>query len=180
MVGHTAWGGLAESWPITLPSLHGGEGSSFSGNAPPDDTVNSESLVCIKPGDSGVVIRYEVDEFTCIWSAECFIAQSHIYPGLIGKVSILTHSHPNQAGMITPFWTRQLKTLSMVFILSFWTPHWHARTGCILWWGWCHVFSVCYTWLVLFLILLDHSLFPASNLISYGARLGVCFCLCHK
>ena len=33
-------------------------------------TVDSESVVGIKPGDSGVVIGYQVDEFTHTWSAE--------------------------------------------------------------------------------------------------------------
>ena len=45
----------------------------------------------IKPGDSGVVIGYQVDEFTCTWSAEQFVAHSHIYAGFTGKVSSLTH-----------------------------------------------------------------------------------------
>ena len=53
-VGHTALGALAESHAIPLPSLHGGEGSSFPGLVPSNDTVNSESAVGIKPGDSGV------------------------------------------------------------------------------------------------------------------------------
>ena len=48
--------GSAESHPIPLPSLHDGEGSSFPGLVPSDDTVNSESVMGIKPGDSGVVI----------------------------------------------------------------------------------------------------------------------------
>ena len=53
--------------------------------------VDSESVMDIKPGDSGVVIDYQVDEFTHTWSAEQFIAHSHIYPGFTGKVSSLTH-----------------------------------------------------------------------------------------
>ena len=53
--------------------------------------VNSEAVVGIKPGHSGVVIWYQVDEFTCTWSAEHFAAHSHIYPGFIGKMSLLTH-----------------------------------------------------------------------------------------
>ena len=57
------FGGLAESHPIPSPSLHGGEGSSFPGLVPSNDTVNSESMVGFKPGDSGVVIGYHVDEF---------------------------------------------------------------------------------------------------------------------
>ena len=79
------------SHPIPLPSLHGGEQSSFIGLVPSIDTFNSESVIGIKPGDSGVVIGYQVDEFTCTWSAEWFEAHSHIYPGFSGKVSSLTH-----------------------------------------------------------------------------------------
>ena len=45
----------------------------------------------LKPGDSGVVIGYQVDEFTRTWSAEQFVACSHINPGFTGKVSSLTH-----------------------------------------------------------------------------------------
>ena len=86
-----SFGGFAESYPIPLPSLHGGQGSSFPGSVPSDDMVNSESVMGIKPGDSGVVIGYQVDEFTHTWSAECFVAHSYIYPGFTGKVSSLTH-----------------------------------------------------------------------------------------
>ena len=80
-----------ESHLISLPSLHDGEGSSFPGLVPTDDAVNSESVIGIKPGDSSVVIRYKADEFTHTWSAERFVAHSHIYPGFTGKVSSLTH-----------------------------------------------------------------------------------------
>ena len=84
-------GGLAESHPIPPPSLHDGEGSSFPGLMPSDDMVDSESVMGFKPGDSGVVIGYQVDEFTCTRSAEPFVAHSHIYPGFTGKVSSLTN-----------------------------------------------------------------------------------------
>ena len=47
-------------------------------------------MVGIKPGDSGVVIGYQVDEFTHTWLADHF-AGSHIYPGFMGKVSSFTH-----------------------------------------------------------------------------------------
>ena len=77
-------GGSIESHLIPLPSLHVGEGSSFPGLVP-------NSVMAVKPGDSGVVIGYQVDEFTCTWSAEQFVAHSHIYPGFTGKVSSLTH-----------------------------------------------------------------------------------------
>ena len=52
---------------------------------------NSESVVGVKPDDSGVVIGYQVDEFNHTWFIEHFIAHSHIYPGFTGKVSTLTH-----------------------------------------------------------------------------------------
>ena len=58
---------------------------------PSDDTVDSESVMGIKPGDSGVVIGYQVDEFTHIWSAEWFVVHFHIYPWFTGKVLSLTH-----------------------------------------------------------------------------------------
>ena len=90
MVGHTALG-AQQSHPIPLPSLHHGKGSSFPDLVPSDDMVDSESVMGIKPDDSGVVIGYQVYEFTCTWSAEQFVACSHIYPEFIGKVSSLTH-----------------------------------------------------------------------------------------
>ena len=84
-------GGLTESHLIPLPSLHDGEGSSFPGLVPSDDMGDSESVMGIKLGDSSVVNGYGVDEFTPTWSAEWFVALSHIYPGSTGKVSSLTH-----------------------------------------------------------------------------------------
>ena len=61
MVGHTAWG-LGRESPILPPSLHSGEGS-FPDLVPINDMVNSESVVDMKPGDSGVVIGYQVGDF---------------------------------------------------------------------------------------------------------------------
>ena len=58
---------------------------------PSDDAVDSESVMGVKPGDSSVVIGYQVDEFTHLWSAEQFVACPHIYPGFTGKVLSLTH-----------------------------------------------------------------------------------------
>ena len=91
MVRHTALGAQQRVTQIPPPSLHDGDGSSFPHLMPSDDTVNPESVVGVKPGDSGVVIGYQVDKFTCTWSAEQFVAHSHIYPGFTGKVSSLTH-----------------------------------------------------------------------------------------
>ena len=49
-------------------ALYDGERSSLQGLVPSDDMVNSESVVDIKPGESGVEIGYQVDDFTCTWS----------------------------------------------------------------------------------------------------------------
>ena len=59
-------GGLAESHSIPSPSIHVSEGYSFLGLILPDDTVDSESVVGMKPGDLGLVIGYQVDEFAHI------------------------------------------------------------------------------------------------------------------
>ena len=47
-------------------------------------TVNSKSMVGIISGDSGMVIEYQIDEFTNPKLWKCFIALSHIYPGFGG------------------------------------------------------------------------------------------------
>ena len=77
-----------------MPSLHSGEGSPFPGLVPSDDMVDFEFVMGIKPGDSGVVIGYQVDEVTHTWSAEWFVGHSHIYPMFTGKVSSLFLSGP--------------------------------------------------------------------------------------
>ena len=46
----------------------------------------TESAVDVQPGDSSVVIRYQVDEFNHTWSEE-----SYIYFGFTGNLSTLTH-----------------------------------------------------------------------------------------
>ena len=70
---------------IPLPSLHDGEGSSFLGLVPSDDAVDSDSVMSIKPGDSSVVIGYQVDEFTHAWSAEQFVACSTFILGSLDR-----------------------------------------------------------------------------------------------
>ena len=44
-----------------------------------------------------MVIGYQVDEFTCTWSAEWFVAYSYMYPGIMDKLSSLTH-FPHEPG----------------------------------------------------------------------------------
>ena len=70
----------------------------LSGLVPSNDTVNSESVMGTKCGDSGVVIGYQVDEFIGTWSVEHFVDHSQIYPGFTGKVASLT-----QGVRIIPF-----------------------------------------------------------------------------
>ena len=92
MVGHAALG-AHQSHLIPLPSLHGGEGSSFPGLVPLGGTVDSESVVGVKPGNSGVVIVYQVDEFTHTWSTE-WLLLVHIFTlGSWIRCHHLTTSH---------------------------------------------------------------------------------------
>ena len=72
-----------------------GRGSSFPGLVPSDDAVDPDSVMGIKPVDSGVVIGYyQVDEFTHTWSAKQFFACSHIYSRFTGKVVIINPFSP--------------------------------------------------------------------------------------
>ena len=59
---------------MSLLSLHDGESFSLPGSVPPNDMVNSESVVAIWLDDSGVVIKYQLDEFTYAWMAEHLVA----------------------------------------------------------------------------------------------------------
>ena len=174
-------GGSIESHLIPLPSLHDGKGSSFPGLVPSDDAVNFDSVMGIKPGDSGVVSGYQVDEFTCTWSAEQFVAHSCIYPGLTGKVSSLTH-FPLEPGCedyafldqavadfeqgLDSILTDSLETLELDTSLE--EPD--AITS--------SVSSGFLNWLVPFLIILSHSLLLAFILVNSGARLGLFLHLC--
>ena len=88
MVGHTAWGLYKESPdPPTFPSWL--EGIFFSRFGSTDDTVNSKSVVGLKPGESGVVKGYQVSKFTHLVGKH-FVVLSHIYSGFMGNVSSLT------------------------------------------------------------------------------------------
>ena len=163
---------MAESHLIPPPSLHGGEGSSFPGLVPSDDTVNSEFVVGITPAYSGVVIGYQVDEFTHTWSAEQFVAHSHIYPGFTGKVSSLTHFPP---GCEDYFFLDQAVAdfehgLDSILTDSIEIPELDmslddpdAITSSV---------SSGFLHSVLFLIILDCNLILALGLINCGPRLG--------
>ena len=138
-----------------------------------DDTVDSESVMGVKPGDYGVVIGYLVDEFTCTWSAEQFVAHSHIYPGFNGKVSSLSNFPLEQGVRIMPFWIRLLLTLNKVWIPSTlthlihwnWTLPWMSLMSLHL-----QSFLGFSAWLVPFLIILSCSLLLAFELVNYGCQ----------
>ena len=89
-------------------------------------------------------------------------------------------SHLNLGMRIILFWTKQLLTLKMFLIPSSLTP--------MRLWNWIdplmiqmslHLQSLqgSYAWIISFLIILNHNLLLASNLINYGARLG-CYFAC--
>ena len=65
MVGYS-FGTLKRVAQYLCLGLHGGEWYSFQGWTAPDDTVVSGCVVAIKPGDSGLLTGYQVDEFTNI------------------------------------------------------------------------------------------------------------------
>ena len=98
--GTYGFGRFTESHLIPPSSLYVVEKSSFPGSTLPNNTVHSKSLVEVKPGDSGVVIRYHINGFTFTWLAENFIAHSQIYPGFTSKVSTLTHFPLDEADAI--------------------------------------------------------------------------------
>ena len=129
---------------------------------------DSEYLVGIKSGDYCVVIEYHFNQFTDTWFTECFVPQSDIYPGLMGKESLVTHFQ-FEVGSGYSFLTKHLEPLNMVLIVSSLTPLTHQN--------WMHPLMrlmLCiiqslqgfYTHLVPFLITLDGSLLLASNLIN--------------
>ena len=163
-----------------MPSLYGDEGFYFPGLVPPNDMIDSESVVHIKPGHFGVKIGYQVDEFPHTWSAEWFVALSHIYPGFLSKVSSLNHfplepAHEDYSLLdqavadfekgLDSILTDSIKTTELN--TSFDEPD--IITSSIISGFLC---------LVLFLILLNCSLHLTSHLISYGVRLGHFFPLC--
>ena len=157
MVGHATLGAWQRvTWSLCLPCMVG-EGSSFPGLVPSNDVVDSESVMGIKPGNSGVVIGYQIGEFARTWSAEWFVAHSHIYLGFNGMVSSLTHFPWNWVVKIILFLDQavadfengldSILTDSLPW-MSLMPLHLHSLLGF-------------FAWLVLFLIILNCSLLPA-------------------
>ena len=171
-----------ESHLIPLPSLHDGEGSSFPGLVPSDDAVDSESVMGIKAGDSSVVIGYQVDEFTCTWSAEQFVAHSHIYPGFTGKVSSLPH-FPLEPGCEDYAFLDQAvadfkQDLDSILTDSLGHQNWTLPWMSLMLLHLLQSLLGFSTQLVPFLIILSHSLLLSFELVNCGARLGLFLPLC--
>ena len=137
----------------------------------------------VKPGDSGVGIVYQVDEFTSTHSVEYFIAQSHIYPSFTGKVSTLIYFTLEPGCEDYFFCTKQSKT----FTWSSFYPH--RLLSAYQNWSYLVMRMMprllqspqgVYAWWVPILIIVDCSLPIASNVIHYGTRIGHYFYLYHR
>ena len=53
--------------------------------------VDSELVVGVTPGDSGVVTGCQVENFKCIWSVECLLLDHKLTLGSFYKVSTLAY-----------------------------------------------------------------------------------------
>ena len=100
---------------LHLPSLWGG--FFFSSCVPLSDIINSKSVVGIKPGDSGVIGHHVMNLLTPSWWSALLL--DHTFTLVLqARCQCYLTSHLKQGVRITPFWTIQSKTLSMVLILS--------------------------------------------------------------
>ena len=155
--------------PSAFPTWQ--EGSSFPGSVAPPDRIGTKSLVGIKPGDSYVVIRYQVAEL--------------LTPGC-KSASLLNHFFWFHEQCFSINW---LSTSTRVWGLLIFRP-----SSQRFWSTFCFVLTYSidlqnqmhplmklllyllqspqgfYDWLVQFLIILDCSLLLASNLVNYGAK----------
>ena len=143
--------------------------------------MTQSTAMGIKPSDSGMVIGYQVDEFIGTWSAEWFVAHSHIYPWFTSIVSSLTHfplepgceDYSFQDQVVADFeqgldsiLTNSLKTRELDTSLD--EPDTITSP----------VSLGISAQLVLLLIILNCSLHLASGLINCSARLGPFLPLC--
>ena len=135
----------------------------------------------VNPGNSGVVIGYQVDEFTHTWSVEWFVACSHIYPGFTGKVSSLTYFPLELVCEDYSFLDQAVLTLNKAWIPSSLIPTRH-QNWTLPWMSLMplHLPSLLgfFTQLALFLIILNCSLFLAYDLVNCGTRVGLFLLLC--
>ena len=97
--------GLAESYPTPPPSLHGR--NDFFHVLFHLMTQLTESMVDIKPSDSGVVIGYQID-LSLTPGQQSTLLIDHTFILVSWARSTLTHFPLclNQGVRITPFWTK--------------------------------------------------------------------------
>ena len=130
----------------------------------------------VNSGDYGVVIGYQVDEFTDTWSAEWFVSQTHIYPGFTGKVSSLTH-FPLEPGCEDYSFLDQPVAWIPSSLIALSHQHWTHPWMILMPLHLQSLLGFC-AQLVLFLILLNCSLPLALGLINYVAMQGHFLHLC--
>ena len=99
--------------------------------------VKSKSVVGIKPGDFGVVIGYQIDEFNHTWSVECFIAFTLVF---MGSVSTLTHLGLEPGCEDYSFLDQAVKHFEHGLDSILMHSHQNTKTGCILWLSWYYAF----------------------------------------
>ena len=144
--------------------------------------VNSKSVVGIEPGNSGMVIGYQVDESIHLVSWVLH-RNDHTDTQVHGQVSVL-NQFPIEPGCedysfldkcvkdiehcLDSVLKDSVNTLELDAYLMMLMP-------CLF-----QSLHVSYAWLVSFLIILDCSLLLVSNLIKYGARVGHFFYLHHR
>ena len=110
-----AWQGVIQSLCLSLQDRME---SSFPCFGPSNDIVDPKSVLGIKLGGSGVVIWYQVDEFTHTWLQEYFVASLQINLSFTDKMIHLTHL-PFESGCEDyVFWAMLVMNLSKVLILS--------------------------------------------------------------
>ena len=117
------------------------------------------------------------------WLAECFVVQSNIYPGFMGKVSAITHFLLEPGCEDYSFLDQAVEDfehgLDSILMDSVETPELDSSfdegdTGPL------SASSGFLHFLGTLLKLQNHSLLLASNVKNYGDRLGHYFCLYHR
>ena len=110
---HSGWSHL-----IPLPSIDGSE-ESFAGVLPSSDPVNSESVVGLKPGYSGIAIGYQVDNFTHTWSMEILLLDHKFTLGSWARCQLKPTSKSNWVVRVIHFFDQDVKEFEYVLYSIF-------------------------------------------------------------
>ena len=105
--------------------------------------LNSESVMGVKPGDSGIVIGYQVDTFItpCQWS-NSLLDQTFILVSQVRCSQWPTSTKLWGLFLFGPGSGRLSTSLDSIHMECQ-----HTRTGNIPWWGWCHAFFSLFSFL---------------------------------